>query len=320
MAELETRELRYFRAVANELNFSRAAQALGMAQPPLSRAIRQLERRLGVQLFERSNRHVALTVAGLTLLDEAERALAAMSAAARRTQRAGLTVPTLVVTAKPGVATDLLRRILAAYGALPDARRVEIAVSGYGEQADMVLDGRADVALVGSPYERRGLDTEPLITEPRVAAVPSGHELADRATLMCRDLDGLPMPQWSASSPSELDYWAGRDRAAFRGFEAGNQGSSAPVYGPVVRDSSQLLEVVALGHAVALIPASLASCNQRDDIAYRPVTDASPYSIAIAWPEHTRGHSTASFVRTATECTTAGRDDDRLARGLGEVA
>ncbi|MDQ3783866.1 MAG: LysR family transcriptional regulator, partial [Actinomycetota bacterium] len=88
MNDLEVRELRYFVAVAEELNFSRAAGRLGMAQPPLSRAISQLEKRLGVQLFERSNRKVTLTAAGLTLLDEARSALDAMSAAARRTRRA----------------------------------------------------------------------------------------------------------------------------------------------------------------------------------------------------------------------------------------
>ncbi|MGH8792184.1 MAG: LysR family transcriptional regulator, partial [Stackebrandtia sp.] len=71
MSDLDVRELRYFVAVAEELNFSRAAERLGMAQPPLSRAIAQLERRLEVQLFERSTRQVKLTTAGLTLCEEA---------------------------------------------------------------------------------------------------------------------------------------------------------------------------------------------------------------------------------------------------------
>ena len=88
MDDVEVRELRYFRAVAEELNFSRAAERLGMAQPPLSRAIRLLERRLGVQLFERTSRHVELTPAGNVLFTESAKALDAVTAAVRRTRRA----------------------------------------------------------------------------------------------------------------------------------------------------------------------------------------------------------------------------------------
>jgi DNA-binding transcriptional LysR family regulator len=207
MADLEVRELRYFRAVAEELNFSRAAQRLGIAQPPLSRAIRQLERRLGVELFRRNSREVALTDAGRILFDGAERVLAAVSAAAHRTRRASAR-PTLVVTAKPGVATDLLRRIVAAVAQEPGAPQVEIAVGGYDEQADMVRDGRADLALLGSPLDYPGLEFELLLTEPRVAAIPVGHELARREQLSCRDFAGQPMPQRPGSTAAQREYWA----------------------------------------------------------------------------------------------------------------
>ncbi|MZE75993.1 LysR family transcriptional regulator, partial [Streptomyces sp. SID5475] len=86
MDTLETRELRYFLAVAEELHFGRAAERLGMAQPPLSRAIQQMERRLGVSLLERNRRGVALTGAGEVLLYEGRAALDAATAAARRTR------------------------------------------------------------------------------------------------------------------------------------------------------------------------------------------------------------------------------------------
>lgn len=295
MVDLEVRELLYFRSVAEELNFSRAAERLGMAQPPLSRAIRQLERRLGVQLFERDNRRVRLTVAGATLLEESGRALDAMSAAARRTRRAGPATPTLVVTAKAGVATDLLRGIVGAFSRVPGAPRVEITVSGYGEQAPMVRDGRADLALVGSPFDWSGLDHEPLLTEPRVAALPADHELTRRAVLSCRDLTGLPMPRCPEASAPDHDYWAGRD------LHPGP--ATTPVPGPVVHDSSQLLESVALGQAVALIPASLAERNARADVVYRPVPDASPYALAIAWRDGVCGEWMGRLVRTAVELT-----------------
>ncbi len=295
MDDIEVRELRYFVAVAEELNFTRAAERLGMAQPPLSRAIRQTERRLGVQLLERNSHRVTLTAAGMTLLDEARNALDAVSAAARRTRRAALTRPTLVVTAKPGVARGLLRRIVDAYTALPGTPQAEIAVSGYGEQADMVRDGRADLALLSSPDDQPGLDGEPLTSEPRVAALPVDHELARHSSLRCRDLEGEPMPQWRDSTQAERIYWSGRD-----GGGPASESIEPPVDGPIVSDSAQLLEVVSLGQAVALIPLSLARCHPRADIAYRPVRDASPYSITIVWPEGSRAQSIALFVRTAT--------------------
>ncbi|MGH3932095.1 MAG: LysR family transcriptional regulator [Pseudonocardiaceae bacterium] len=298
MDVLEVRDLRYFLAVAEELNFSRAAERLGMAQPPLSRAIAQLERRLEVQLFERSTRQVKLTTAGLTLCEEARSVLDAISAAARRTRRAALTSPTLIVTAKPGIATGLLQQIVRSYTALPGTPQVEIAVSGYREQANMLRDGRADLALVNSPYDARGLDTEPLTSEPRVAALPAGHELASRAALSCHDLRRHPMAQWPGLSPAERLYWSGRDHE-FPANGSIEPPIDVPLPGPVVNDSTQLLEVVALGQAVALVPLSMAEQNPRADIVYRPVYDASPYLIDVAWPNGSRAHSIALFVQTA---------------------
>lgn len=278
---MEVRELTYFRAVAEELNFSRAAQRLGIAQPPLSRAISQLERRLGVRLFERDTRQVSLTDAGSVLLVEAAHVLDAVDAAVHRTQRAGQTI---VVTAKPGIASTLLRDVVATHEG-----QVEVLVSGYGEQLGLVRTGHADVALIGSPHrlaDRHGLDFEPLLTERRVAALPAGHPLVDRITLTVGDLTVFPMPRWRQADTAEHDYWSGQ---------------SVPVDGPVVSDSSQLLEVVSLGQAVALVPTSLAEHNQRADLVYRPVTDASPYTVSIVWPTGSRNKELAGFVRTAVE-------------------
>src|SRR6266540_3010929 len=107
MNELEVRELRYFVAVAQELNFSRAAARLGMAQPPLSKAIRQLEAKLGVRLLERTTRRVTLTEAGQVLLEQARGAIDAVGAAARRAQRAGRRV---LGWPRPGLPGGILAR------------------------------------------------------------------------------------------------------------------------------------------------------------------------------------------------------------------
>jgi DNA-binding transcriptional LysR family regulator len=88
MDEVELRELRYFIAVAEELNFTRAAARLGLAQPPLSAAIGKLERKLGVRLLERTSRRVALTPAGAVLLEQGRIAVEAVGAAVERTRRA----------------------------------------------------------------------------------------------------------------------------------------------------------------------------------------------------------------------------------------
>lgn len=289
MDDVEVRELRYFRAVAEELNFSRAAERLGMAQPPLSRAIRLLERRLGAQLFERTSRHVELTPAGNVLFAESAKALDAVTAAVRRTRRAAQQPPALVVTAKPGVATDLLRRIA---GEHPEP--VEIRVSGFGEQVTLLRDGQADVAVLGCPGDHGDLDVEVLFTEPRVAALPVRHELTGRASLTCADFTGRATPSWPDASVADRAYWSGRDVTG---------GPVTP--GPMVHDSAQLLETVALGQAIALLPASFAECHPRPDVVYRPVADATPFSLALAWPAGARDLRIARFVRTAVEVSEA---------------
>ncbi|TCC33429.1 LysR family transcriptional regulator [Kribbella sindirgiensis] len=289
MPEPEIRELRYFRAVAEDLNITRAAERLGIAQPPLSRAMRQLEHRLGVDLFDRSGPRLGLTEAGETLLKESQPVLDALDSAVRRTQRAGQSSGGLVVTAKPGVATEVLHRIVTELqGELPG---VQVVVSGFGEQADMVRDGRADVALVSRPFDDHGLETELLYTEPRVAALPVRHELAAREMLAPDDLAGIPAPRWSRANVAERNYWSARP--------------DDPVDGPIVQDSSQLLEVVAFGQAVALVPQSMAERNIRPDVVYRPVTDVEPYQMLVVWPAGSRSADLAKFVEVATRRSSA---------------
>ncbi|HWD82753.1 MAG TPA: LysR family transcriptional regulator [Kribbella sp.] len=285
MPEPEIRELRYFRAVAEELNITRAAERLGIAQPPLSRAMRQLEHRLGVDLFDRSGTRLALTTAGETLFKESGPVFDALDSAVRRTQRAGTSARALIVTAKPGVATELLHHLVADLrDVLPG---IEVVVSGFGEQADMVRDGRADVALVSRPFDDTGLEMEELYTEPRVAALPVAHELAGREVLSADDLAGIPAPRWSRSNVAERNYWSAVP--------------DDPVDGPIVQDSSQLLEVVAFGQAVALVPRSMAERNIRPDVVYRPVAGVDPYRMLVVWPAGSRSADLARFVEAAVK-------------------
>ena len=195
MDTLETRELRYFVAVAEDLHFGRAAERLGMAQPPLSRAIQQLERRLGVTLLERNRRGVALTGAGQVLLAEARTLLDATAAAARRTQRAASPDHPLILATKAGTGHDLLRRLLDAHDA-----EIQVVLCGLGDQARMLRDGRADIALMQRPFDDlTGFDTEDLLTEQQVAILPADHPLSARTSLTMAEIGDrpdLPMARW----------------------------------------------------------------------------------------------------------------------------
>ncbi|MFE9120089.1 LysR family transcriptional regulator [Streptomyces sp. NPDC007172] len=280
---METRELRYFVAVAEELHFGRAARRLGMAQPPLSRAIQQLERRLGAALLDRTSRTVTLTEAGSVLLAEGRAALDAVDAAERRTRRAGLCAtgrPGLALVTKASASRELLAELLDAYAAEPGAVPVDVILCGPAEQQRLLREGRADVALLHRPFDSTaGFDTETLSTEGQVLVLPSGHPLAARAQVRMADvtaLPGLPLPRWP-----EPD------------------GSYPPGPGPQVRDQAQLLQLVALGRACAVAPESCRA-QLHDDLAAVPVVDAPTVTTVIAWPPHSRSGAVADLVRTAT--------------------
>lgn len=285
MDTLETRELRYFLAVAEELHFGRAAERLGISQPPLSRAVQRLERRIGVSLFTRDRRGVALTGAGETLLHEGRAALDATTAAARRTRRAGgADSPDgprnrLVLAVKAAASHELLHKLLDAYAAEPDAAEVEVLPSGTCEQEEMLRDGRADVALMHAPYNSlAGFDSEELTTEGQIAVLPAGHPLAAHASLTLAevgDIPGLPLARWS------------------------RHGTYPPGPGPEVRDQTQLAQLIALGRTAAVFPDSARAWLWAEHTAV-PLSDAPPVVTHIAWPAHSRSLALAGLIRTAT--------------------
>jgi DNA-binding transcriptional LysR family regulator len=188
MDRLETREFAYFVTVAEELHFGRAADRLGIAQPPLSRAISRLERRLGVRLFDRTSRSVSLTPAGEAFLDASRDVLAAADAAVRTAQRAARS-NRLVVAARPGQGSRLLTTILPRYDRSKDALPVEILFTR--QQAAAVRDGTADAGLMCSTEDLTGLQTAELITEAPVALLPAGHPLASRPAVTIGELRRL---------------------------------------------------------------------------------------------------------------------------------
>ena len=282
--KVETRELRYFVAVAEELHFGRAAERLSMSQPPLSRAVQQLERRLGVTLLDRSSRGVALTEAGSVLLREGRAALEAVEAAERRTVRAALVAddgPAAVVLAtKAGASSELVAKLLDAYAAEPGAAGVDIVLCAIGEQEQLLRDGRADVARLHRPFDdTAGFDTEVLGHEGQVVVLPAAHPLSLQPRVTLADVTALPdLP---------LPRWPHRD------------GTYPEGPGPQVHDHTQLLQLVALGRTCVILPESVAP-HLNDALAAVPVLDATRVTTVIAWPPHSRSRAVADLVRTAS--------------------
>ncbi|MGI5460453.1 LysR family transcriptional regulator [Streptomyces sp. CA-249302] len=280
---MESRSLRYFVAVAEELNFARAAERLGISAPPLSRAIRKLETDLGVTLFERTTHSVTLTPPGTVLLTEARFALDAFHAATRRAQRAADPHPKLVLAVKADGEAGLLESILARYATEPTALPVTIRLSGWGEQARLLRAGEADAALLYEPFDRTGLDAETVTVEPRIAAIPTTHPLASRTDLTLADL-------------------------ALPGVEEGNPHGLARYLDTIVErhgiaDLPQLLTLVELGEVVTLLPKSVTTRYPRPGVTYRTLPDAPPATLSIAWPQHSCSTATAALVRAATSVT-----------------
>ena len=221
-----------------------------------------------------------LTQAGAVLLREGRAALDAVEAADRRTRRAAHVEPGLVLVTKAGASGELLQKLLDAYAAEPGAITVDVLLCGPGEQERLLRDGRADVALLHRPFDSTaGFDTEELRTEGQVVLLPAGHHLSSRPHLRMADiagLPGLPMPRWPASDGTYPD---------------------GP--GPQVRDHAQLLQLIALGRASAVLPESVRS-YLRDGLAAVPLLDAPKVTTVIAWPPHSRSRPLALLIRTAT--------------------
>lgn len=196
MNRIEVRELEYFLAVADTLHFARAAENLGIASPPLSRAIARLERRLGTALFERTSRRVELTAAGRVFKVEARNTLRCLDRAVRRTQQFG--VGALRIATPPGTGAGLLREAVRGYLARFGHGTVELVFTT--DQACAVREGRADVALICAAGDLTGLHAHSLAPERPVVLVPADHPFAIQGTVTLARL--LEDPAYTADLPS----------------------------------------------------------------------------------------------------------------------
>ena len=182
--------LRYFCVLADELHFGRAAAALSISAPSLSQQISRLERTVGVRLFERNPRRVALTVAGAELLPLARRVrddhdAVLRWAAAQRDDRGPLLRIGMVAAGAGPLTTAILT---SAVQRMPDVR-IEMRRLGFFDVREELNEGRVDVAIAPAPIEIDDrIVARPLYSEPRVLVVPSSHRLADRDAIDIREV------------------------------------------------------------------------------------------------------------------------------------
>lgn len=272
--DVGTRSLRYFIAVAEELSFTRAAQRLLVTQPAISRQIRHLEDELEAALFTRDNREVKLTAAGSALLESARQLISdwevakqtARAAAARQARVLRVGHQTGIVSQLSATAANALTEQYP--GVTVQRRRYDWA----GEIAAL-HEGLVDIAFIWLPADLTGLHAEVVLEEPRMVGMASDHQLASRSAITVADLRDEPLP-WPRRAPRiQLNWWAIVPRPD----------GSEPVWGPATDNISELIEHVAVGPGVCIMPASMAEYHARTDLAWRPLIDADPLRIALAW-------------------------------------
>jgi DNA-binding transcriptional LysR family regulator len=269
---MELRHLRYFVAVAEELNIGRAAERLHMSQPPLTRQISQLEREVGAALFNRSNRGVELTNAGRVLLDDARRMLHLADQAGDRAHRAGAgTVGRLDLAIFGTGIFGAIPVLLRAYRAdTPDVKIVLHNMSKE-EQLAALAHRTIDLAFNRVVQPVPGITNEALLAERLYVAVPEDHTLAARTAIRLGELEGEPLVLFpTGSRPSFIDVALRMCRDA--GFE--------PNAVAEVADVVHGIALVASGGAIALVPES--GRNLRvPGVVYRPLTESSVLHIDL---------------------------------------
>jgi DNA-binding transcriptional LysR family regulator len=271
--DLDLRKVRYFAAVAEHLNFDRAAKSLHIAQPVLSRQIRALEHELKVQLFERDNRSTRLTPAGEALLEDARTLLPAADAARRRVRDAAAGQRTFTVGFMPGlIVTSAVRELSRRRPGLS----VEVFRTDWTNQTDVIRDGRVDIGYLRLPADQHGLAIEPLFSEARVVVLPADHRLAGKDAVRVADLAGEHLLQ----DPDAVPEW--RDIAVEL---RGRQPRKAI---PTLRTVEEKLEHVAAGHGIVVLPLSTATFYTRPDISHIPVSDIAPNQVCLAWDSSRR--------------------------------
>ncbi len=266
---MDLRQFQYAVAVADELHFGRAAERLHVAQPSLSRQIRDLERDLGVDLFTRTSRHVELTPAGTAFVAAARRAIALAAESRESAVAAAHGVQGRVALGfVASAAVEILPRLVAEHRAARPLVRLILHEMTTEEQIEGLTSGDIDVGLSRDLEPTPGLRVETLRREPLIAAIPSGHPLQHRRRISLTDLEGsafVTLPRQRV--PRAWDRLLLMVQAA----------QVRPTYVQEANQFVTLLALVAAGLGVAIVPESVRTLRH-EGVHYVRLRDAGAWS------------------------------------------
>lgn len=272
----ELAQLRCFTTVATELNFRRAAERLNMTQPPLSRQIQLLEHSLGVELFTRSTRSVALTAAGRAFFIEAQNLLerAHQAAASARRFAAG-DIGSVSISFVGSAVYEFLPRVIAEARLNQPQVKISLSEMNTHQQHEALRTRRIDLGIVRQPLLQAGYENECLVREPFVLAIPRQHPLATSKEVGVRDLDGAPFLMYShAAYPPFNELLTGMFRSA----------GVAPEYVQWLGSSLTILALVNAGMGLALVPRCATNVVFRD-VSFREIDlgDGIQSELHLTW-------------------------------------
>lgn len=298
---VDTRQLRHFAAVAEFLHFGRAAKQLNMTQPPLSQSIMALERELGVALFVRSKRSVALTPFGEQWLVHVRAALAGIGALPDLAKRlrdgeAGRLELSFVSTADYSILPDLVRR----YATLYPAVEIKLTEATSDVQIAALLDGKGHVGIIIPPAGGElpePLSYRRLVSEPLVAAVPDSWIEEGRLSLVGDQL----APEAVIGAP--LIIFPRRSAPAFYDLVTGYftaHGGNARIVQEAIQMQT-IISLVSAGMGIALVPASLRSLA-RTGVRYVSLRGGAPsLESGIVWRRDDTTPTLERFLDVALE-------------------
>lgn len=287
---LDLRLVGYFVVVAEHRHFGRAAAALRIAQPSLSRQIRRLEQQLSVRLLDRTPQGTQLTEAGDVFLPRAKSLLRSAAQATAQARAAAQPSRIIVGYTTGMIVTPAVRELRREH---PDAD-VQVTHLDWNHARHALLDHRVDAVVTRLPFPTDQLYVTILYDEPRVLAVPIDHRLAGRKSVTLDDIADEPMPQVRHSDPAWSAFWR---------IDPRPDGRRAPD-GPFIEALEDKFELIASGQAVA-ITAGFHGNSLRPDITTVPLENVEPSHVVLATRAGDRSRLVGAFRKLAEAHLTA---------------